>query len=59
MVMFITTTLLAIQIPLVKNLPWILGVGFFLFFGFLDGMFNFADDATVSVLKFVMDYGIP
>jgi hypothetical protein len=37
-VMFITTTLLAIQIPLIKNLPWALGLAFFLFFGFLDGM---------------------
>ncbi|KAJ9116704.1 hypothetical protein QFC20_000639 [Naganishia adeliensis] len=38
-VMFITTTLLAIQIPLIKNLPWVLGVAFFLVFGFLDGLF--------------------
>jgi KUP system potassium uptake protein len=37
--MFITTTLLAIQIPIIKNLPWVLGVAFFLVFGFLDGMF--------------------
>lgn len=38
--MFITTTLLAIQIPLIKHLPWALGLAFFMFFGFLDGMFR-------------------
>lgn len=35
--MFITTTLLAMQIPLIKKLPWVLGIAFFLIFGFLDG----------------------
>jgi KUP system potassium uptake protein len=39
-VMICTTTLIAIQIPVVKQLPWILGIGFFLVFGFLDGMFD-------------------
>ncbi|GHJ84454.1 hypothetical protein NliqN6_0856 [Naganishia liquefaciens] len=38
-VMFITTTLLAIQVPLIKGLPWVLGLAFFVFFGFLDGLF--------------------
>ncbi|KAG8798547.1 hypothetical protein FRC16_007060 [Serendipita sp. 398] len=38
-VMFVTTTLIAIQIPYVKHLPWIVAVAWFLFFGFLDGIF--------------------
>ncbi|KAG7530995.1 hypothetical protein FFLO_04666 [Filobasidium floriforme] len=38
-VMFITTTLLAFHIPLIKGYHWSLGVLFFLFFGFLDALF--------------------
>ncbi|KAG8799422.1 hypothetical protein FRC16_005165 [Serendipita sp. 398] len=38
-VMFVTTTLITIQIPYVKHLPWVLAVAWFLFFGFLDGLF--------------------
>ncbi|KAG8720565.1 hypothetical protein FRC08_018842 [Ceratobasidium sp. 394] len=38
-VMIVTTSLLAIQIPFVKRLPAILGVAFFVFFGFIDGLF--------------------
>ncbi len=36
-VMFTTTTLIALQIPIIKRLSPFLGVAFFLFFGFLDG----------------------
>ncbi|KAG8743230.1 hypothetical protein FRC10_000231 [Ceratobasidium sp. 414] len=38
-VMIVTTSLLAIQIPFVKRLPAIFGVAFFVFFGFIDGLF--------------------
>ncbi|KZO92922.1 potassium transporter [Calocera viscosa TUFC12733] len=38
-VMLVTSSLIAVQIPMVKRLPWILGVLFFLFFGFFDGLF--------------------
>ncbi|CAE6459525.1 hypothetical protein ACGC1H_004059 [Rhizoctonia solani] len=38
-VMFVTTTLIAIQIPFVKHKPAALGVAFLLFFGFIDGLF--------------------
>ncbi|KAG8750690.1 hypothetical protein FRC12_012763 [Ceratobasidium sp. 428] len=38
-VMIVTTSLLAIQIAFVKRLPAILGVAFFIFFGFIDGLF--------------------
>ncbi|CUA70967.1 High affinity potassium transporter [Schwanniomyces occidentalis] [Rhizoctonia solani] len=38
-VMFVTTTLIAVQIPLVKRKSATLGVAFFLFFGFIDGLF--------------------
>jgi KUP system potassium uptake protein len=37
--MFVTTTLIAIQIPYVKHLPWFLAIAWLLFFGFLDGLF--------------------
>lgn len=37
--MFVTTTLIAIQIPYVKHLPWILAVAWLLSFGFIDGLF--------------------
>lgn len=37
--MFVTTTLIAIQIPYVKHLPWVVGVAWFLLFGFIDGLF--------------------
>jgi hypothetical protein len=36
-VMFTTTALISLQIRYVKHLPYIFGVFFFLFFGFLDG----------------------
>jgi len=36
-VMFTTTVLISLQIRYVKQLPYILGIAFFLFFGFLDG----------------------
>ena len=36
-VMFTTTVLISLQIRYVKQLPYILGVLFLLFFGFLDG----------------------
>lgn len=38
-VLFVTTTLIAISIPFVKHLPYVLGLAFFIFFGFLDGLF--------------------
>ncbi|KAF8750061.1 potassium transporter [Rhizoctonia solani] len=38
-VMFITTTLITLQIPLVKRIPVVFGVAFLLFFGFIDGLF--------------------
>ncbi len=38
-VLVVTTTLIAISIPFVKHLPYILGLAFFIFFGFLDGLF--------------------
>lgn len=37
-VMFSTSVLIAIQIPALKRLPIILGVAYFLTFGFFDGM---------------------
>ena len=37
--MFVTTTMIALQIPYVKHKPWILAVAWLLFFGFLDGLF--------------------
>jgi KUP system potassium uptake protein len=36
-VMFTTTVLISLQIRYVKHLPWIIGILFFLFFGFIDG----------------------
>ena len=36
-VMFTTSGLIALQIRYVKHLPWIIGILFFLFFGFIDG----------------------
>jgi len=38
-VMFITTTMITLQIPYVKHKPWFLAVAWLLFFGFLDGLF--------------------
>ncbi|CAE6360553.1 unnamed protein product [Rhizoctonia solani] len=38
-VMFVTTTLITIQIPLVKRKPVVLGITFLIFFGFIDGLF--------------------
>jgi KUP system potassium uptake protein len=37
--MFITTTLITIQIPYVKHKSWILAMTWLLFFGFFDGLF--------------------
>ncbi|KAG8907580.1 hypothetical protein FRB99_003504 [Tulasnella sp. 403] len=38
-VMFITTSLVALQTYYTKHLPWFLALGFFLIFGFFDGLF--------------------
>ena len=38
-VMFSTSVLIAIQIPVIKHLPIVVGVAYFLTFGFFDGMF--------------------
>ncbi len=38
-VMFTTSVLITLQIRYVKHLPYILGIAYFLFFGFLDGKF--------------------
>ena len=38
-VMFSTSVLIAIQIPALKNMPVVLGIAYFLTFGFFDGMF--------------------
>ncbi|KIJ49086.1 hypothetical protein M422DRAFT_777639 [Sphaerobolus stellatus SS14] len=38
-VLFVTTTLIAIQCRYVKHLPWIVGLVFLLAFGFIDGLF--------------------
>lgn len=39
-VMITTSALIAIQIPAIKRLPVILGIAYFLTFGFFDGMFS-------------------
>jgi KUP system potassium uptake protein len=36
-VMFTTSVLISLQIRYVMHLPWIIGILFFLFFGFIDG----------------------
>lgn len=36
-VMFVTTTLIALQCHYVKHLPWVASLVFLLFFGFFDG----------------------
>jgi KUP system potassium uptake protein len=36
-VMFTTDVLISLQIRYVKHLPWIVGILFFTFFGFIDG----------------------
>ncbi|KAF8584646.1 potassium transporter [Ramaria rubella] len=38
-VMFVTTTLLALQCRYVKHLPWVASAAFLMFFGFFDGLF--------------------
>jgi KUP system potassium uptake protein len=38
-VMFSTSVLITIQIPAIKHLPVIVGIAYFLTFGFFDGMF--------------------
>nr|AOR51849.1 potassium transporter [Phaffia rhodozyma] len=38
-VMFVTTTLIALQIPFVKNKSWLLAIPFLIFFGFIEGLF--------------------
>lgn len=38
-VMLTTSILIAIQIPAIKRLPIVLGVAYFVVFGFFDGMF--------------------
>ena len=50
-VMFSTSVLIALQMRYVKHLPWIAGILFFLFFGFLDGNWvtiTFCSDAETS-----------
>jgi KUP system potassium uptake protein len=37
--MFVTTTLITLQIPYVKRKPWLLALVWFVFFGFFDGLF--------------------
>jgi len=37
--MFVTATMITLQIPYVKHKPWILAIAWLLFFGFLDGLF--------------------
>ena len=37
--MFVTTTMIAVQIPYVKHKSWTLALAWLLFFGFLDGLF--------------------
>ena len=39
-VMFSTSVLIAIQIPVLKGFPIVLGIAYFLTFGFVDGMFH-------------------
>ncbi|KAG8886271.1 hypothetical protein FRB98_001368 [Tulasnella sp. 332] len=38
-VMFVTTSLVAIQMRFTRHLPWLLAIGFFFTFGFFDGLF--------------------
>ena len=38
-VMFSTSVLIAIQIPAIKHLPVVVGIAYFLTFGFFDGMY--------------------
>ncbi|KZP18771.1 potassium transporter, partial [Athelia psychrophila] len=38
-VMFSTTILIAIQMRYVKHLPWVVGLAYFVVFGFFDGLF--------------------
>ena len=38
-VMFSTSVLIAIQIPAIKHLPVVVGIAYFLTFGFFDGKF--------------------
>ncbi len=38
-VMIVTTSLIALSIPFVKHLSFLFGIAFFLFFGFIDGLF--------------------
>jgi len=40
-VMFVTTTLIVIQIHYIKRKPWILAILCFLVFGFIDGDYYF------------------
>ena len=49
-VMFSTSVLIAIQIRAIKHLPIILGVAYFLTFGFFDGMFFYL--RQIFVLNF-------
>jgi KUP system potassium uptake protein len=39
-VMFSTSMLIAIQIPVLKHLPIALGIAYFMTFGFFEGMFH-------------------
>ena len=48
-VMFTTSVLISLQIRYVKHLPWIFGILFLLFFGFLDG--NWYQSPSALMLK--------
>jgi len=37
-VMLVTSTMIGMSIPVVKHRHWALGLAFFLFFGFMDGI---------------------
>jgi KUP system potassium uptake protein len=50
-VMFTTTVLISLQIRYVKHLPYIFGILFLLFFGFLDGKVITSLDADAEMFQ--------
>jgi len=50
-VMFTTTVLISLQIRYVKHLPYIFGILFLLFFGFLDGKVITPFDADAEMFQ--------
>jgi KUP system potassium uptake protein len=48
--MFITTTLIAVQMAYVKRLPWAVTIAFIIFFGFVEGLFFGATISKVWVI---------